>query len=220
MNFHAARLNMVEGQVKPNKVTDKSLIDILRSMPREDFFPEHAKLLAYSDECVEIMKGRYTLSPMIFSRLLQEANIQKHEVVLDVGCLTGYSTAVMAQLAEMVIGLVQNDEIAAMAEGALQHEDYCNTVISVGDLEKGLEKQSPYDVIFVNGAFSSAPTALLDQLNKGGRLVGVLKESASRSLSKAVIYTKDMDGHISKKELFDADVPYVPGFEPKDSFVF
>ncbi len=220
MNFHAARLNMVEGQVKPNKVTDKALIDIFRSLPKEDFFPENAKSLAYSDECVEIFEGRYALSPMVFARMLQEVDIKKHEVVLDVGCLTGYSTAVMAQLAEMVIGLAQNDEIAKLAEESLQHEDYCNTVIASGDLNNGLEKQSPYDVIFINGAISEIPEALLRQLNNGGRLVCVWKEEAERSCSKAVLFLKDLEGQITKKELFDADVPFIPGFEPKKAFSF
>ncbi len=219
MDFQAARVNMVEGQIKPNKVTDKRLIDVLHSLQREDFLPNALKERAYSDECLEIVQGRFMLSPMLLARLVQIADIQKTDVVLDIGCLTGYSTALMAHFAEMVIGLVEDDKIVAIAEESLQHEDYCNTVVCLGVLKEGLLKQSPYDVIFVNGAVSQVPTAWFDQLKEGGRLVCVEKPHAVRSRSQAVLYVKK-NGEISKQVLFDAEASYIPGCQPENNFSF
>src|SRR5690606_30153493 len=114
-DYSAARFNMVEGQVRPNRVTDAALIDAMLEVPRELFVPEAVRAVAYVDEDVPIGGGRYLAEPMVFARLVQEAAIEPGDVVLDVGCASGYSTAVLARLAGTVVALESDPELARLA---------------------------------------------------------------------------------------------------------
>ena len=95
MDYATARQNMVESQIRPNKVTDPELIDALRSLPRELFVPKAMRGIAYVDEDIAVAPDRYLMEPMVLARLLQEAAVAATDMVLDVGCCTGYSTAVL-----------------------------------------------------------------------------------------------------------------------------
>ena len=112
IDFAAARTNMVNNQVRPNKVTDDRVLAALAAVPRERFVPEAMAGNAYVDEDIAVAAGRYLMEPMVLARLLQAAAIEPDDVVLDIGCATGYSAAVLAQLAATVVALDCDDTLA------------------------------------------------------------------------------------------------------------
>ena len=173
----AARRNMVSGQIRTNRVTDERLIDAMEEIPREHFVPHAKRGIAYVDEDVEIAPGRYLMEPMVLARLVQEANVAAEDVVLDIGCGTGYATAVMSRLAGTVIALDVDGALAAEAERTLSAVGADNAIVVTGPLAEGYASQAPYDVMLLGGAVDHLPQALADQLAEGGRIVGVLREA-------------------------------------------
>lgn len=216
--FDVARENMIEGQIRPNKVTDPDIIDAMSRVPRERFVPRHLQGIAYVDEDIAMGNGRYLPEPVVLARLLQAAEISKNDVVLDIGCGTGYSAAVLGCLAATVVGLEQDDAMANEADTLLHNLDVCNAVvIQKPDLTKGYPEQGPYDVIVINGSVAQVPQNLFDQLAEGGRLVTVVSDNGH--MGKAMLYER-IGGHVSPQELFDAATPFLAGFERDETFTF
>jgi protein-L-isoaspartate(D-aspartate) O-methyltransferase len=182
---------------------------------REKFVPRAAQALAYADVPVAIAPGRFLLDPRSFAKLLQLAQITVEDRVLDVGCGTGYSSAVLARLAASVVALEQDADLVRAASELL-----ANVVGKVelvqGGLIEGVKAQGPYDVIFVNGAVEQAPDTLLAQLAEGGRLVTVMRDSTQ---ARAWLFVKE-SGHVGRRPDFDADVPLLAGFKKAMGFIF
>ncbi|MGQ9370308.1 protein-L-isoaspartate O-methyltransferase family protein [Azospirillum sp. A39] len=216
-DYAAARLHMVEGQIRPNKVTDQRLVDAMLDVPREIFVPKASRGIAYVDEDVAVGNGRYMTEPMVFARMLQEAEIGAGDVVLDIGCGTGYSTAIIARLAATVVGLECDAALAARAGEALPEVGADNALVVTGPLGDGHAAQGPYDVIVFEGAVAEVPAAIRDQLADGGRMVAaVLGESG---LGQVRLFRR-AGAMVSSRVLFEAMPHLLPGFEPKPKFVF
>ncbi|HCX67722.1 protein-L-isoaspartate O-methyltransferase [Parvibaculum sp.] len=218
-DFAAARHNMVESQVRVNSVTDERVIDALAAVPRERFVPTARQGIAYMDEDVKIADGtppRFLMEPRVFAKLVQLAEIGADDLVLDVGCGSGYSTAVLSRVAGTVVALECDEALAAQAGATLSDLSVDNAVVVTGALPEGYAKQAPYDVIFINGMVSSVPESLQKQLREDGRLVCVLGDGVS---GRARLYVRSGDS-FSGRDAFDANVRFLPGFEPVESFVF
>jgi len=136
--------------------------------------------------------------------------------VLDVGCATGYSTAVVARLASTVVALEEDTGLAEVASANLRALGASQAQVVTGALAEGWPPQAPYDVIMVNGAFEIVPRALLRQLKEGGRLVGVLGRGPA---GKAMLY-RSIGVEFSGRPIFDAAAPLLPGFAEPPAFVF
>lgn len=216
-DYSDARFNMVEGQVKPNKVTDSALMNAMLNVPRDKFVPKAVRGIAHVDEDVPIGNGRYLMEPMVFGRLVNDANVRPTDIVLDIGCGYGYSTAILARLCSTVVALESDGTMAGKAADILAELGADNAVVLTGDLTAGWPDQGPYDVIFINGAVDHVPQGILDQLADGGRLATVLASAGGRSAG--YLYQK-FGETVSKIERFDAYTPYLPGFEPKPVFEF
>ena len=216
-DFSRARRNMVDCQLRTNKVIDEALIARFETVPREVFVDEALRSIAYVDEDVAIGGGRYLMAPMILARILQELAISPTEVVLDVGCGTGYSSAILSGLADTVVALEENHELAARANDLLTELAADNAIVIEAPLTEGYATQGPYDIIFFGGAIAEVPPALTDQMVDGGRLAAVIDDGNGNG--KAILMIK-RHGTVSHRELFDASVPRLPGFEPKMGFVF
>ncbi len=216
MDYAAARHNMVENQIRTNKVTDPALIAALEELPRELFVPKVVRGIAYGDEDVKVADGRYLMEPMVLARLLQAAAVRPGDMALDVGCATGYSTAVLARLASAVVGLESDPALAAEAGERLSRLNIDNAVIVEGPLTEGYRRQAPYDVILMGGRVDELPPGIVAQLAEGGRLVAVI---GGPGMGRACVVTKPGTAG-SRRPIFDAAVPVLPGFERQQGFVF
>jgi protein-L-isoaspartate(D-aspartate) O-methyltransferase len=214
-DYRTQRLNMVDSQVRTNDVTDVRIQEAMREVPRERFVPSSKQAVAYADTPVEIVSGRFLLDPRTFSKLAQLAEIEPTDRILDVGCGSGYSTAVFGRLAGTVIGLEEDAELVRVASDTLGALGVAAQVTQ-GNLARGCPAGAPYDVIFVNGAIETAPDGLLEQLAEAGRLVAVVRNGAQ---GRASIFLRE-HGRISSRTDFDSNVPLLPGFQRAKSFVF
>lgn len=221
-DFAVARANMVESQVRPNQVTDRRILDAMSEIPRELFVPGGLRPLAYMDEDIVFATGgpdhtpRHMMAPMPLARLIQLAAVREDDIVLDVGCTTGYSSAILARLAEAVVALECDAALADAAGQIIMELEIDNAVVVSGDLESGYADEGPYDAIVLQGSVPEVPEALFVQLKEGGRLATII---GSADMGEAFLYRK-IDGRISRVSEFDAAAPALPGFEKVPEFIF
>ena len=218
VDFDLARLNMVESQIRTNKVTDQLVVSAFEQTARERFVSKNRQGIAYVDEAIEIGGGRYMLEPMLLARLLQAAAPEKEDIALDVACGTGYATAILASMCATVVGLDSNAELVQSGNATLSEMGVDNAALVNGPLRDGYAKQQPYNVIIINGSVPEVPQAVLDQLNEGGRLVTV-EGGDRRGPGVAVLYHRS-GGRVAKRVLFDAGTPQLDEFALEAGFVF
>lgn len=221
--FRIARQKMIESQLIPGNIRDEAVLEAMADVSRELFVPEHLQGSAYVDEDIPVAKGRYLLAPLSFAQMLEWAEIKSDSAVLDVGCASGYSSAVLCRIAAKVVALEEQMDLAEHARQELTRQNCHNSEVITGPLAPGYPASGPYDVIIVNGAVEVVPESLTDQLAEDGRLIAVRREAAPAQgiagLGKLVLYRKE-DGKCYPKVLADAAVPSLPGFEEKRDFVF
>lgn len=216
-DYAAARLNMVESQVRPNKVTDYRLLDALLNVRRELFVPERLRGVAYVDEDIALGGGRYLMEPMVFARLAQTAEIGPRDSVLEIGGATGYGAAVLARLAARVVSLESDAGLARTAQAVLRDFAATNVKVVVGPLVDGYPVDAPYDVILFSGAAERLPPRITDQLADGGRLVAVVAPPGEPG--RAVLVTR-IGSALSRRIIFDAGTSVLPGLQLEPGFAF
>jgi protein-L-isoaspartate(D-aspartate) O-methyltransferase len=214
-DYSHSRVQMVDCQIRTADVTNPEVIGAFLDVPREEFLPKSQRPLAYID-CHLKTGNRMMLSPASLSRLLQAAGIGKTDVVLDIACGTGYSTAVISRMCQFVVALESDGELAAIASSNLSRLEYDNAAVVEGPLTEGYPSEGPFDVIFVGGSVGELPQELLSQLKSGGRLMAVAGEGNS---AIAQLWIND-DGNISARPLFNCAIPPLQGFARKPAFVF
>lgn len=219
-DFARARRTMVDCQVRTFDVTDRALLSVLEDIPREHFVPEDRKVLAFSDQHLvvshNIEHGRFLLAPLIFARLVQALELVEGARVLDVGAATGYGSAVLAQLGANVTTLESDEAIAERARELAAEFGQGRINVVAGPLAAGYKADAPYDAIIINGAFETAPTALIAQLADNGKLVGIDFDSGA---PKAVLIQRSGSA-TGSRTLFDAPAPLLEEFRAPAKFVF
>lgn len=218
-DFSQTRINMVDGQIHPSGVVDQRILESFQTVPREMFVPERLQGVAYTDEDLNIGQGRYLLEPTTHAKMMQAAQPLDTDVVLDIGVGAGYSCAILSPMVTTIIALEHNKRQMDKATKLWDKLDFCNIALIEGKLEDGVPDQAPYSLIIINGAVSAVPDEVMDQLDVGGRLVAVIRET-NQSVGQAVLFVKSKTDIVSSKVLFDANAPFLPGFEPKASFEF
>ncbi|MDI1285001.1 MAG: protein-L-isoaspartate O-methyltransferase [Reyranella sp.] len=217
-DFALARRNMVEGQLRPNKVTNAALLTAVGELPRERFLPEALRSVAYADDDVPLGGGRYLMEPMVLARLIQTLQPQPGDRALVVGAGRGYGAALLARLVKTVTA-VESDQGLSAAAAQIGKELALDGVHWVaGSLEQGGPGSAPYDVVLIEGAVRQIPQVILDQMAEGGRLAAIVS-GAPGAMGVAQIFVKD-GGVTSGRPLFDAGTPLLPGFTPPPRFTF
>ncbi|GAB5377041.1 MAG: protein-L-isoaspartate O-methyltransferase [Acuticoccus sp.] len=216
------RTRMVNNQLRTFDVTDYRVQDAFLDVPREAYVPADQRAIAYSDEAIVIARdaagqpARTMTRPAVLGRLLQLAQIGPDDVVLLVGAGSGYTAAVLGQLAGSVIALECDEALSGAATERLEANEVTNAVGVTGPLDAGYPSEAPYDVIFCDGAIETEPTQLIAQLKDGGRLVAI--EGLGLS-GRAKVYVKGEHG-TSTRALFNAAASPLPGFTPEPAFEF
>ena len=208
-DFAAARVAMVESQLRPQGVTDAGVLKAMASIERERFLPNHTRALAYVDRAVSIGDGRFLSAPSTLGQLLTEMRPQAGQRALVIGAGSGYSPAVLANIGLEVTALESSADLATAAR-----EAGVETV--QGSLEGGWKKAGPYDQILIDGAVEYIPDAIVDQLADGGRLGAALID---RGITRLIVGRKagNAFGYLS---VADAGVPALPGFSRPKAFTF
>ena len=215
-DFAKARQQMVESQIRTCDVTDLEVVKAFRAVAREKFVPKSKQALAYSDSHINLGDDRVLMAPRDFSKLVQAAEIKPSDVVLDIACGRGYSTAILSRLADTVVGLEDSADRVAKATDELTNSDISNAAILEADLKAGAPEHGPFNVIFVNGAIQSVPKTWLDQLAHKGRLVAIVQNGP---IGHATVFTRTGDV-VGERVIFDASVPALMALEPVAEFVF
>lgn len=213
-DFAAARRNMVDGQIRTANVTDLRVISAMQEVPREAFVPAASAAICYLDIDVPVGGSRRLLRPMVLAKLIQAADLEPTDRVLDVGCATGYGPALLSRIAGQVVALEQEPTLAKTASDSLSSRP--NVTVATGALTDGWARGAPYDVVILEGATEIVPDALCQQLKNGGRLVCVLGAGPG---SKATVYTRS-GGEVAGRPVFDAPAPLLPGFAKTPVFAF
>jgi len=214
--FARARDNMVLSQLRPGGVRDERVVSAMSAVPREAFVSEYQRPIAYIDADLSVGEGRYLMEPLVFAHLLSAAKIDRHDIVLDVGCGTGYSTAVLARLADTVVALESSDELTQRADKTLEELGVDNAVVVCRPLKQGYSQQGPYNVIVIEGTIPSVSDELVSQLDEGGRLVAVV---GSSGIGRCTLIER-IEGLVSSRTVMDAAVPELPEFSSKTGFIF
>ncbi|MCY6380568.1 protein-L-isoaspartate O-methyltransferase family protein [Hoeflea prorocentri] len=222
MDFDVARTRMVDNQIRTTDVTSHAVLSAFLSVAREKFVSGNMRALAYIDDDIRLSSGedgvpdRYLMEPSPLAKMIQLAEVREGDVVLEIGCGTGYVSALLSQLADSVVALESDPALAETAVQTLSELGYDNVAVVTGKLPEGYKPEAPYDVIFIAGAVEELPSALFDQLRDGGRLVVV---EGHGNASKANLYVRE-GGHTSARRGFNTSVKPLPGFEKKPEFQF
>jgi protein-L-isoaspartate(D-aspartate) O-methyltransferase len=217
-DFSDARQRMIDGQLRPNKVTDQRILEAMRTLPREDFLPPELASFAYIDEDVPLGNGRFLMEPLVLARLVQLAAPKAGECALVVGAGVGYGAAVLAACGANVTALEENPDLLARARAVLAIHAPSVRVVH-GPLAEGWPSGAPWDVILIEGAVAEVPSTIAGQLRlERGRLVTVLRRPAER-IGRGILAEATVEG-IAARPMFDCATPYLPQFQPKQHFVF
>lgn len=216
MDYARTRLNMVNNQLRPNRVDDPNVLSAMGEVPRERFLPTALRGVAYADEDLRLPDGGWLIEPLVLARLIQAAEVRPTDVVLVIGCSTGYAGVVLSRLAATVI-LVEPEAAAQAVEGRLDDLGVDNVAVVVSDNPAGGHpSQAPFDVIVVVGSVARVPPALLEQIGESGRIVAVIDDGR---IGKATLFTK-LHGVVGQREVCDAQIPPCPGLVSSAGFAF
>jgi protein-L-isoaspartate(D-aspartate) O-methyltransferase len=210
------RITMVDTQVRPSDVTKFPIIDAMLSVPRERFVPKALRDVAYVGRNLDLGQGRVLIEPRTLAKMLDALDIESDELVLDIAPWLGYSSAVIARLAEAVVAVEDDEGRVAEAEAILSEIGADNVAMVAGDLAVGAPQHGPYDAIVLEGAIETLPPAVAEQLKEGGRIGAVFMEGA---LGVCRIGHKN-NGVITWRFSFNASAPVLPGFTAARDFVF
>ncbi|MCB1388425.1 MAG: protein-L-isoaspartate O-methyltransferase [Rhodobacteraceae bacterium] len=212
--FAARRTMMVDTQIRPSDVTKLPIIQAMLSIPRERFVPGAMVEAAYIGENLPLGGGRLLLDPRTLAKMLDALDIHPTDLVLDVAPATGYSTAVIAHMAQAVVAVEADESLAGEAEAALESIGAANVALETGDPTAGAPAHGPYDAIVIEGGIEVFPSALTDQLKDGGRVVAIFMQGALGTVRLGVRHA----GGIRWRDVFNAAAPVLDGFAAARSF--
>lgn len=213
-DYASCRTTMVDTQVRPSDVTKFPIIDAMLRVQRELYVPDGQRAVAYSEGDIELGEGRVVLAPRTFAKMLEASGIGAQDVVLDLGCGLGYSTAVLARMARAVVAVEPNEAWAEEAQRCLSEQGADDAAVLAKPLADGAPQTDPYDAIIVQGGIQQWPDALTAQLREGGHVVAIWCEGR---LGTARLGRK-LDGAIIWRDVFNVWAPVLPGFEKQTEF--
>ena len=217
MDIELARFNMIEQQVRPWNVLDQRVLDSLNRVSRENFVPEEYRALAFADMNIPIGDGQVMMQPKVEARMIQALDLKSTDKVLEIGTGTGYTTALLASLANDVESVEIREPFALMARNNLQQSGFENVAVVIEDASKGWSSGFKLDCIFISGSFIELPDAYPNSLPIGGRLVAVTGEDP---LMSAILITRTGESSWTTNSLFETSLPALDNIEQPERFIF
>jgi protein-L-isoaspartate(D-aspartate) O-methyltransferase len=215
-DFASRRRIMVDTQIRPSDVTSFPIIDAMLNVPREIFVPDASRDLAYLGGPIPLGGGRQLMEPRSIAKMLEALDVTPQEMVLEIAPGLGYTTALLARMAEAVVAVEEDETLAHEAEANLSAQAVDNAAVLTGALAEGSAKNGPYDVIVAFAGVEEMPKALIDQLKDGGRIMAVFM---SGQLGEVRLGLK-VKGEVSWRMEFNATAPVLPGFNREQVFEF
>ncbi|BDW84467.1 protein-L-isoaspartate O-methyltransferase family protein [Roseicyclus marinus] len=215
-DFAERRRTMVDTQVRPSDVTSFTVIDAMLAVPREVFVPPAARDLAYVGGPVALSAGRQLMEPRTIAKMLSALEITPRDLVLEIGPGTGYTTALLARMADAVVAVEEDEALARDAEAALLAQGVDNAAVLTGPLAEGSRRNGPYDAIAIFAGVEQIPQVLLDQVKEGGRIIAVFLQGQLGEVRLGV----KTHGLVTWRMEFNATAPVLSGFAETPSFVF
>lgn len=216
--YKKARTSMVQSQIQPNDVYDEDVLEAFEATPRERFVPEHLKDVAYIDEDISYAGHHFLLEPITHARIIQAAKSDDINLALVVGCGMGYGVAILSRFVSTVIGIDEDLDMIEKGSQVLNDLELSNTALFKGDLKQGYAVEAPYQLIILEGSVAQVPDVLLEQLSDNGKLFAI-ERGGDLQQGQAVCYLRQGNAFI-RQYLFDANSPFVKGYEPKAQFQF
>ncbi len=219
MNLEHARFNMIEQQIRPWDVLNKTVLDTFRFLPREKFVPAKWFNLAFADIEIPIGNGECMMHPRVEARMLQALNIQTTDTCLEIGTGSGFITACMAHLGQHVDSIDIYSEFSRRAEQRLDTIEITNFNLYNDDAGQGWQgnPDKQYDVIALTGSLPDYIPAFEQRLKENGRHVMV---TGNNSNMHALLITREEDGAFKREVLFETRLNPLSGTEPAATFEF
>ena len=203
---------MVKNQVLPNNVKNRELIDALLEIKKELFVPTKDMDLVYSDRDILVSHERNIIRTFVIAKMLDKCNFQKDNTILVIGCLTGYTLAIISRLVNYVFGVENDKNLTQIAVQNINNLNILNcSVFYKRDLSAGLEKSAPYDKIFIEGSVEKVPDNLLKQLKEDGEIFTVIKNKEDNYVGEFIRGLK-VDSGISIEKFFNTNVNVLKDF--------
>jgi protein-L-isoaspartate(D-aspartate) O-methyltransferase len=206
INFESERVRMVEVQIIGRGVKDTRVLAAMRRIPRHEFLPEAIRGVAYADQALPIGEGQTMSQPYMVALMTELLELKGPERVLEIGTGSGYQAALLAELCEKVYTVERVKMLAAQARVVLDRLGYKNVAIKVYDGTYGWKEMAPFDAIIVTAGSPDVPSALVDQLKDGGRLVIPVGERHSQQLVRMI---KTSKGIVTEKSIPCIFVPLI-----------
>ena len=224
-SFELARFNMIEQQIRPWEVLDAQVLALLAQVRREDFAPQAHRALAFADMELPLTQpavdGQVMLAPRVEARLLQDLTIKPTDKALEVGAGSGHMASLLAGLAQRVVSLEIDDDLARMARDNLQRVGIANASVRLADAcaqdFAACRTQAPWDVILLSGSVAEVPSALLSLLAPDGRLMAIVGQEP---MMRATLITRTGDATYATAQPWDCVVPRLLNFPEPSRFRF
>ncbi|WDI30559.1 protein-L-isoaspartate O-methyltransferase [Hyphococcus flavus] len=217
MDYKLARMRMVDSQVRPNDVTDLRIQTAMENTPREIFLPVELRDQAYVERELNYADGRSMITARDLAKLIAVSKPKHNDLTLNAVCGSGYSTAILAQLVEMVVAVESDETLGAAAQEHLNKLNINNAAVISGDPVKGAADQGPFDLIFLDMVIEKRPQELLSQLKDGGRLAAIFRDNG---VSSGVVFKRSGDSIASAKYFDSSAKTPLPGLNAEKAFVF
>ncbi|MGH8084719.1 MAG: protein-L-isoaspartate O-methyltransferase family protein [Lysobacter sp.] len=215
IDYAKARELMVEQQVRPWDVLDPRVLDVLATLPREDFVPAAHRALAYTDVALPLAHGERMMKPVVEGRTLQSLALNPGDDVLEIGTGSGYLTACLARLARDVVSLEQHADLADATRAQLAAQRLGNVNVVQADAF-AYDTERRFSAVCVTAAVDAIPAKFVEWLQPGGRMFVIRGRSPAM---EAVLLHNDA-GQPRIESLFETDLPYLAGAAPKPVFEF
>lgn len=217
MDFSVARENMVDGQLRPNKVNNRDVVARFLTVPRELFVENTEREQAYCDSCISIGANREMFPAMVTGRLIQDLDLQPEDKVMVAAAGTGYTAALIAPQVDKVVAVEENPALVDIAKRSVVDCGCSNISWITSQPEKGYSKEAKYSKIYIDAAVDEVPSTLIDQLEEGGKIAAVQK--GDDGLFHATIFTKN-GKTLFADSLFETGASLLENFAKKQEFVF